>query len=187
MELYHDDPNHFEFALKFIYSLAYDSEKVNIKSSNSGKEEEVKFITGVYTVADKYDIWRLLQPAADHLGETLKATPTKEVLESAIRGHYSICSTSGSIAGKVVASTTICYFRKLVRMDAFAALLGNFPVFAADVAVYYHAQGMFAVRRSNCHCGKRNLTNDDDITVSSAITLKCRWCGTSTSTRPNAW
>jgi hypothetical protein len=186
-ELHDDDPDHFEFAHKFICSLAYDSKEVEIKSGNSDKPEEAKFITGVYTVEDKYNIWRLLQPATDHLGEALKVTPTKEVLESAIRAHYIPCSTPGSIAGKVVASTTIRYFRELVRTDDFDALLGNFPVFAADIAMYYHEQGMFNVRRLNCHCGKKVLANNDEIIASVAICLRCRWCGSTTSTKSNAW
>jgi hypothetical protein len=138
-------------------------------------------------VADKYDIWRLLQPAADHLGKALQATPTKEVLGSAIRGHYSTCSTSGSVAGKVIASTTIRFFRDLVQTDSFAALLGGFPVFAADIAVYYHEEGMFNVRRIDCQCGRKNLFNNDGGYVSNTVNLNCHYCPRKVSPGPQAW
>jgi hypothetical protein len=138
-------------------------------------------------VLDKYAIWRLLQPAADHLGGALELKPTKEVLECVIGAHYSTCSTSSSIAGKVIASTTIRCFRELIRTNDFAALLRKFPVFAADIAVNYHEQGMFNVRRFNCHCGKKVLAKNDEITPSAVTSLVCNWCEESTRTKPNAW
>jgi hypothetical protein len=128
-------------------------------------------------VLDKYVIWRLLQPAADHLGEALKAKPTKEVLESVIRAHYSTCSTSSSVAGKAIASITICYFRELVRTNDFTVLLGKFPVFAADIAIYNQEHGIFNVRRLTCPCGDDMWADDGEIPTSVPVNFSCFVCG----------
>ncbi|KAF2821943.1 hypothetical protein CC86DRAFT_410338 [Ophiobolus disseminans] len=67
MELHDDDPDHFECVLKFMVTLQYDPNVMKSTAAKDQKHEVVQYILGVYRVADKYDVGRLLTPAAEHL------------------------------------------------------------------------------------------------------------------------
>jgi hypothetical protein len=69
MELHEDDPDHFEFVLKFIYSEHYDSTAV--KTTADQAVDNLRFVVGVYRVADKYDVAKLLDPSVEHFQQIM--------------------------------------------------------------------------------------------------------------------
>jgi hypothetical protein len=166
MELHDDDPDHFEFVLKFIYTPEYSVQEIEAKTKigNDAKKRQALFIVGAYIVADKYDIRRLLPPAANDLNRILTAKADTTILESIIEKHYSVCSIPGAPVGKAIAPTIISTFHEYVKTDRFATLLKKYPVFAADVAGYYHEEGMFDVRRASCGgCGKMIICSNSGV------------------------
>jgi hypothetical protein len=63
---------------------------------------------------------------------------TRQLSEhNAIEGYYGTCSTPGSVASRIIASTTICRF----RTEKFASLRSSFPVFAADFEGWIYSAG----------------------------------------------
>jgi hypothetical protein len=89
MELHDDDAEHFEFALRLMYTQDYD--QVAIEKLELAKDEIglAAFPLGIHTIADKYDIKCLIRPAIDDLYGTLR-TPLATVFWS----PSSRCTTS---------------------------------------------------------------------------------------------
>jgi hypothetical protein len=112
MELHDDDPDHFKFVLKFIYTPEYSVQEIEAKTKigNDAKKRQTLFTVGAYIVADKYDIRRLLSPVANDLNRILTAKADTTILESIIEKHYSVCSTPGAPVGKAIAPTIISTF-----------------------------------------------------------------------------
>jgi hypothetical protein len=138
MELLGDDFDHFEVALKFIYTLVYDAQEIKTRANKHDKLGEAIFIMGIYKVAEKYDIKRLLHPTADHLQKVIEATTGSVIVDSVVRKHYSTCSYPGSIMGAAIASTTTSS-RKKLSSTKFVVLIHTFPVFGADIALHHYA------------------------------------------------
>jgi len=176
MELHEDDPEHFEFVLKFIYTLNYDVNAIETAVGKDEKHEIVQYILGVYRVADKYDIGRLLGPAAAHLHKVLNTITEDSTLEFVVQHHYGSCSAPGHAAGNTIASTIIDTCRKFVRTQAFRTLLAKFPVFASDIALCYHEQGMFSIRRFKCKCGRKELVADPKVNEDASVRWYCVTC-----------
>jgi hypothetical protein len=175
MEIHDDDPDHFEFALKFIYTLEYNAQEIEAKTKigNDAKKRQALFIVRAYIVADKYDIRRLLPPAAAHLKRVLAGRADTTILESVIEEHYNVCSTPGAPVGKVIAPTIISTFHGYVKIDKFAALLKESPVFAADIAGYYYEQGMFNIRRVECQSCQRTIVCSNTVVVAGGGYAHC--------------
>jgi hypothetical protein len=181
MELHDDDPDHFEFVLKFIYTLNVNANDVKFRTNDTRKTKDVvkeglrqvQFILGVYIVTDKDNIEPLLPHIANHLKDFLAARPLTQYLEPIIEKYYGVYSAPNSAAGQAIASSVIHIFSGYAKSSEFANLPRKYPIFAADIAGYYHQEGMFDVRRFKCYkCKKRNVylntdrdDEDDDVDV----------------------
>jgi hypothetical protein len=82
MELHEDDPDHFEFVLKFIYSEQYDSTAV--KTTADKGVDTLRSVVGVYRVADKYDVVKLLGPSVEHFQQVMSSIQDETMLVSAV-------------------------------------------------------------------------------------------------------
>ncbi|KAI4638712.1 hypothetical protein J4E93_009740 [Alternaria ventricosa] len=88
MELHEDDPEHFEFLLKFMYTGAYNKDEI-AKFAGDDKNKRVLVPIGVHAIADKYDVVKLYEPAAEDVKAVLvDADKDKEMLITAIHAHY---------------------------------------------------------------------------------------------------
>jgi hypothetical protein len=179
MELHDDDPDHFELALKFIYTLDYNKNTINT-IAGSNKAKRILIALGIYRIADKYDIIRLYAPASDDVLATLKSTPDKSyaILREVIRFHYETCSSADTSMGKAITSVMLDDRRDFMREKDFEAIMQSFPVFAADMALIYKREGMFQIRKAVCEsCNNVNLL--DTTLGSSYYNLRygtCRGC-----------
>jgi hypothetical protein len=177
MELHDDDPDHFACALKFIYTHVFDVQDIKFSTDKDENLEKALFILGVQTVADKYDIQRLVPSTINSLEKVLKLKVDVAILESIIKKHYGVCSAPGSAIGEVIARTTICNFHSFVAMEGFAVLLNKYAIFASDIAQYYHKQGMFNVRRYKCECcASELLHHNPGYQQGNVVEFTCHDC-----------
>jgi hypothetical protein len=89
MELHDDDPDHFEIALKFMYTLEYDAAAIDTKVGAAQNLKKM-IIIGLYTVADKYDVHRLIVPAGNQFNKIFIVEADHDVLETVIRAYSRI-------------------------------------------------------------------------------------------------
>jgi hypothetical protein len=188
MELHDDDPDHFEFVLKFIYDQDYDRHTIDSVPGNSNELNKINFMLGLYKVADKYDVRRLPLPTVAHLQEVLNTVRASATLVSIVGKFYDFCLVPQHAAGKVIASTIISSCRSFVRSRDFTGLLASYPVFASDIALEYHKEGMFSIRRFKCYCGKLGITSDP-ADPRNIMHAKCSYSCTNTPKpiRPEDW
>jgi hypothetical protein len=180
IELYGDDPDHFESMLKYIYTLKFAVPDIEIIPMRNENLRRAMFVIGVHTVTDKYDVSHLVPSIIDILEEILESREDTQVLTSVIEKYYSICSASGSAVGKLIARTTICHFHSFVKTNVFTVLLSKHAVFAAEVAQYYHVQRLFDVWRYRCQCSHMVL-HQNSARHHCRATIFCSKCGTATS------
>jgi hypothetical protein len=178
MELHEDDPDHFEFVLKFIYSEQYGSTAV--KTTADKGVDTLRSVVGVYRVADKYDVVKLLGPSVEHFQQVMSSIQDETMLVSAVEAFYDFCPVPGHPAGKALASTIIRSRRPFVKTDKFAALLEKFPVFASDIALHYHKEKLFNIRSFKCPSGHQNLILDGASSAQTLCVFHCHFCNSGT-------
>jgi hypothetical protein len=131
MELHDEDPDHFEAALKFIYTLRYEPWPAT--STNEDKPTSMRRDMGIHRTADKYNIERLLQPAMNNFQTTLDATKRVESLQDVITTHYSTVPRPSHAFGISIVSHLFRRHRHFVRQEGFVDLCTSLLVLAADV------------------------------------------------------
>jgi predicted SprT family Zn-dependent metalloprotease len=180
MELHDDDPDHFKFALEFIYTQHYNHNAANAITGKDDVVKRIQFAMGLYTVANKYEITKLMSPAANDLRSRLIASKSEEVLKSVIRAHYRSCSVPEHHMGKIIAKTTMRRYHAFFKTADFKSLLATIPAFASDIALACHAEDCFNLRVHYCKCGEEFLlrgphTNRDEVITGSCHTCKERY------------
>lgn len=168
MTLNEDHADHFEFVLKYLYSLHFDSNEIAIKVGANNKLEQMQFIMGVYTVADKYDIERLMNPTKENLKAILEATKEPEVLSSIVNTHYTEYSDPGHAIGNLISSTLLDTHDQFTKSKLFKDLCRDFPPFAADIMG----------NTGCCECWKCSKTNFVGSPPRARVyaTFNCSYC-----------
>jgi hypothetical protein len=179
MELHDDEPDQFELALKFIYTLNYDTSTINTMAS-SNKTKRILIALGIYQIADKYDIIRLYAPASDDVFAMLRCTLDKnyEILREVIRTHYETCSSADTSMGKAITSVMLEDRRDFMREKDFEAIMQSYPMFAAGMAYIYKREGIFQIRKAVCEsCKTVNLLDKIlNTTYYSSSYITCKGC-----------
>ena len=133
MELHDDDADHLEFALNFIYTLDYDAAAIDKKVGAAQNLRKMMFIMGLYIVADKYDIQRLLAPAEAHFTKIFTAEPSHPILEAVIRAYYTVCTHPGHAIGHAIAIAVLQKHTSFARSSDFRSMCTLFPIFASHI------------------------------------------------------
>ena len=155
MEIHDDDPDDFEFVLKFIYTEDYDKDTIE-KMSNGDKAKRMSIPLGIYAIADKYGIKRLYAPAADDVLTTLESIPAHEIhdmLLVVVHTHYETILDANTPIGKMLVSFILDKGREIMTSDEFRISMEAFPIFAADVALGLSREGFFNYKPTRCSCG----------------------------------
>lgn len=155
MEIHDDDPDGFEFVLKFIYTGDYDKDAIE-KTSNGDKAKRMSIPLGVYSIADKYGIQRLYAPATDDVLTALKSIPVQklhEMLLVVVRVHYETILDANTPIGKMLVSFILDQGRDIMTSDDFRISMESFPIFAADIALGLSREGFFKYKPARCSCG----------------------------------
>jgi predicted SprT family Zn-dependent metalloprotease len=176
MELHGDDPDHFKFALEFIYTQHYNHDAVNVITGKDDAFKRMQFAMGLYTVADKYEITRLMKPAANDFRSRLIYSKSDEVLKSVIKAHYRSCSVPEHETGKIIARTTIRKYHAFIKTADFKSLLATLPAFASDIALVCHAEDRFNLRVHYCECGQEFLLQGPQATRNEVVAGSCHSC-----------
>jgi len=159
MELHEDDPEHFEFLLKFIYTGAYNKHDI-AKLAGSGSNKRILVPIGMHAIADKYDVAKLYEPAAEDVKAVLmEASKGQDILITAIRAHYSTEVNVDGAMGRLITSVVFEKHQDFVRTKDFEQLLLAHPTFAADVALNSQRNNaLSALTVALCNrCGNQNI------------------------------
>lgn len=153
MELYDDDPDHFEVALKFIYTVEYDKSAIGTMAGDD-KIRRVLIPMGIYTIADKYEITRLRSPVCDDVVATLHSTSDHnfEILRTVITAYYDSehgCSADTRM-GRLITSFLLEHRRDFLKSNDFDNIMEKFPWFAVDIVLESKRQGVFNIQKASC-------------------------------------
>jgi hypothetical protein len=177
MELQDDNPEHFEFALRFMYTPEYDHATAEKLAPATDEIKCAAFALGIHTIADKYDINRLISPAVADLRQILLKTTSNQALKSVIKKHYDSCTRTGTPMGKLIVSTVLRKHLVFRQSETFTELLRCNPLLAVDVALDYHHDQLLDVRRIEC-CGQVNVIRERSKGSASALYCYCPVCRT---------
>ncbi|KZM22069.1 uncharacterized protein EKO05_0007858 [Ascochyta rabiei] len=178
IELHDDDPDHFEFLLKYIYTYQYDTDTI-IKLAMDDPERRVTIPISVYAVADKYDVPRIYDPITADVRSQLNIDAF-ELLEAAISTHYASVASVGGPLGKLFASILLEGQRKFTDTPAYRELVFSNPVFGADMALAL-AHDMV---NSKCpSCMVSSVVRSDVYLKKPNATVRCQTCTYQVSVR----
>jgi hypothetical protein len=136
MTLHDDDPEHFEFFLKFMYTHHYDKDAI-VKLAAGDSTRRVTIPCEIFLVADKYDMPLLFELIAKDVEELLagKVPCTLDLLQTLISAYYESVTNVGSPLGKIFVSKIKNRFYDFPDSDEFVSLVKAYPVFGADMAL----------------------------------------------------
>jgi hypothetical protein len=164
IELHDDVPEHFEIALRFLYTQRYDQKLI----ANLAANDKVKGICipiGVHVVADKYDIDLLAESIAEDLKGKLGYFTDHETYTTAIQEFYDACSNAGNPVGKIISEAVMDHQAEYLSSAEFRILMEEFPCFGADVALDMHRRKTIDIHHqlrecTNPHCKRTNRVID---------------------------
>jgi hypothetical protein len=166
IELRDDQPDHFEFALRFIYTFECRLSDMNQGTRKDNELEQMKFLLGVYTIVDKYDITRLVGPVKTHFETILRACTDTKILSAVVKAHYNAKSEWGHVMGMLISSVLLDLRHQFTQSNSFTQLCQEFPAFAVDI--------MSAMGKAGCTGCLRTafLTK----TATKGLTYYCSYC-----------
>ena len=136
MEIHEDDPNHFEFILKYIYTQNFDAAAINTLAAGD-RVRRVTILLGIYLVADKY-----IMPSSffhridsDIRMVLYDAEYTLDVLLSLVPTCYGMISKADHPFGKLLVKEILRKFRSATSSGDIKNMVKAHPVFGADVAL----------------------------------------------------
>jgi hypothetical protein len=159
MTLHDDDPEHFEFFLKFMYTHHYDKDAI-VKLAAEKSTRRVTIPSEILVIADKYDMPLLAEPIAQDIEGLLanKNLCTLGLLKIVISAHYKQASSPGGPVGMVLVSKIKNHFHDFSNSDEFVSLVKAYPVFGADIVLYQTGE----LRSLTCFvggCGHSSIVN----------------------------
>ena len=185
MEIHDDNPDHFEFVIRHIYTQDFDAAAIDTLAVGDCVRR-VTIPLGIYLVADKYNMpSSLLRNIVTNTETVLcRSEYTLNVLLSLVPLCYGIISKADHPFGIRLAKEILRRFRKAISSNNFANIVKAHPVFGADVALllgkekvsYYceyceHRRSEFlpyAAENMKINCMDcANFT--DDITLSTSL------------------
>lgn len=131
IELHDDDADHFEFMLKYFYT-------VDMESVSLGFLDMLIKTFGLYTIADKYGCEGLGKLAVDEFEEHMADTPltiTVDMCELMIEDHYDDCVKSDCAMGKAIAT---CFLKNAFNPEdstKLASLAYKYPGLGRDLVL----------------------------------------------------
>lgn len=176
MTVHDDDPEYFEFFLKFIYTHHYDKDAI-VKLAAGDTARRVSIPSEIHVVADKYDMPLLIKPILKDVEELLagEVPCTLTLLQSLIPAYYKAVSNVGSHLGKIFVSTIETKCDSFFSTDQFASLAKGYPIFGADVAFFQRK-----LRSWTCPtCRHVSATNLSGLRAKGKTCTYCESCGQS--------
>ena len=176
MTLHGDDPEHFEFFLKFMYTHHYDKDAI-VKLAAGDKNRRVSIPSEIYAVADKYDMPLLVEPIAKDVEELLvsEVPCTLDLLQDLIPAYYKAVPNTGIPVGKILVSKIQAKYDEFRYTDEFASLVKAYPIFGADVVLSLK-KGLRSF--ICCKCKHTSSVNTVGLRAKGKTSFYCENCGT---------
>jgi hypothetical protein len=136
MEIHDDDPDHFEFILKHIYTQKFDAAAINTLAAGDCVRR-VTTPVGIYLVADKYNMSSsLLRKIVSDTSRVLHRNKyTLDVLLSLVPLCYGMISKVDHPFGKLLVKEILRKSRNVTTSDDFKNMVKAHPIFGADMAL----------------------------------------------------
>ena len=137
MKIHDDDPDHFEFILKHIYTQKFDAAAIDTLAAG----DCVRRITiplEIYLVADKYNMpsWFIRKIVADTENYLCdRKCYTFNVLLSLVPLCYGMISKSDHPFGNMLVKEILRRNRSVILSEHFRNMVKAHPVFGVDVAL----------------------------------------------------
>ncbi|RYN34218.1 hypothetical protein AA0119_g8784 [Alternaria tenuissima] len=158
IELHEDNPEYFEFLLKFIYTGMYDKDEI-ARLAGSDDSKRILIPIGIYAVADKYDVTQIYEPAAEDVKAILMNAikDRKDILTTCIKAHYGTEVKADGSMGHLITAVIFEQYNNLLNTENIEKLLLAYPIFAADVALHSQRAKILGEKdRARCsHCTKK--------------------------------
>jgi hypothetical protein len=165
IELHEDNPECFEFLLKFIYIGIYDKGEIaRLAGSDHNKRVLIPF--RIYAVADKYDVGKLFESAAEDVKIVLMCAikNREDILTTSIKAHYGTEVKADESMGRLITAVIFKQHNDLLDTKNFEKLLLAYPIFAADVALHSQRGKILGGKdRDMCSDCKQKLVEIDDL------------------------
>lgn len=153
MTTHDDDPDLFEFLLKYMYTYKYDRDALD-KLTGQDPVKRVLAPVVLYAIADKYDLPAIYSDIIKDMEYLLdESTNTTELYLSAIiETHYGACASVDTALGDFIAYKCL-HSQEFLGSEDFRDMTKIFPVFGADVALGMSKESSVRlVTRSLCTC-----------------------------------
>ena len=143
MEIHDNEPDQFEFLLKYLYTYYYDGAAID-KLSEGDKTKRMLFIIGLHALMEKYDIPCISDHIVLDLHEQMKLHDTIEdnSLQALLSAHYNIAVAVGGAMGRALADCVLQGDRSFTGTKEYEEMVVSNPIFGADMAL--------ALERDSC-------------------------------------
>ena len=151
MEIHDDDPDQFEFMLKYLYTCYYDSAAID-KLSGGNETKRILFIIGLHALMEKYDILCIRDDIFMDLHEQmgLHDPADDNSLQALLSAHYNIAVAVGGSMGRSLTDYVLQCNRSFTRTADYEDMVVSNPIFGADMALALKRDSLV----SYCpHCG----------------------------------
>jgi hypothetical protein len=96
------------------------------------------FDVKIYAIADKYNVPKIFEPAAEAVRACLNEVVKREAsttLQAVIKAHYGGCVSVDGAMGDAIAFGVVVVHKAFKMRPEFEQLIKAYPVFGADVAL----------------------------------------------------
>ena len=135
MEIHDDNPDHFEFILKYMYTHCFDADAIETLAAGSSTQQ-MTILLGIYLVADKYNLHiSIVRDINIHAASILRGQNTLEEHLSLVPVCYGMISEAEHPFRTQLVTKILREFRLDTASDDFTNMVKTYPVFGADVAL----------------------------------------------------
>lgn len=156
MEIHDDDPDQFEFLLKFYYTHDYDDVALD-NMADGDIEKRLLLPIGIHALADKYDIQSICNAIVDDLC-TFVNDIDGSFLRKMLDAHYATVPAAGGPLGKFLTTHLLGNERSFMDTTVYTQMIVSNTVFGADMALA-HKRNIINMSCDGC-CGDFIMRHD---------------------------
>lgn len=173
MEIHDDDPDQFEFLLKFYYTYNYDESAIERMAGGDATKRRLVPI-GIHALADKYDIQCISNAIADDLRKLILDID-KESLRTLLDAHYATVAAADGPVGELLISHLLKGDRSFMHTTEYKQMLVSNPVFGADMALALE-RNIIDIQCRSTGCSKYFAVRRDMNKPSDRLSVYCPYC-----------
>jgi hypothetical protein len=155
MEIHDDDPDHFKFIFKYMYTHCYDIAAI-VTLAAGDRVRRTTIPLEIYLVADKYNMPSSLfrETVSNSKNILYHDDYTLDELLSLVPLYYDMISEAAHPFGTLLVEQILGEFREETWPDEFTDVVKKNPVFGVDVALQLGAECV-SCYYERCQCRAR--------------------------------